>query len=131
MPSAPTALTPSHCMTAAWPAPAAWPRPSDCSRPAPGADLSGMSAWEAAARLSARAYSVADGLGACPGQRPLPTEQDLREALRGFLAAPIALKLTPHLGNAGQLAAGLGDRVGLIALTHRVQRGEGQACLGP
>ena len=66
----------------------------------------------------ARANSVAGGLGARPGQRPLPAEQDLREALRGFLAAPVALQLTTHLDHAGRFAAGQGDAVqpGLVRL---------------
>ena len=46
-----------------------------------------------------------------PGQGPVPTEQDLREALRGFLAFPVALQLTPHLDHAGPFAARLGDAV--------------------
>src|SRR6266702_8434868 len=46
---------------------------------------------------SARANSVAGGLGARPGQRPVPAEQDLRETFHGFLAGPVALQLTTHL----------------------------------
>ncbi len=67
---------------------------------------------------SARADSVAGGFGARPGQRPLPAEQDLREALRGVLAGPVALQLTSHLDHAGRLAAGQGDAVqpGLVRL---------------
>src|ERR1700750_50194 len=60
---------------------------------------------------SARANSVAGGLGARPGQRPLSAKQDLREALRGFLATPVALQLTTHLDHTGRLAAGQGDAV--------------------
>jgi len=40
----------------------------------------------------ARANSVAGGRGTRPGQRPLPAGQDLREALHGFLAVPVALQ---------------------------------------
>lgn len=47
---------------------------------------------------AARASSVACGLAASPGQGPVPAEQDLREAFRGFLAGPVPLQLTPHLG---------------------------------
>ena len=67
---------------------------------------------------SARANSVAGRLGARPGQRPLPSEQDLGEALRGFLAAPVALQLTTHLDQTCRLAAGQGDAVqpGLVRL---------------
>jgi len=61
---------------------------------------------------------MAGGLGARPGQRLVPAEQDLREAFRGFLAGPVALQLTPHLDHASGLAAGLGDAVqpGLVRL---------------
>jgi len=61
---------------------------------------------------------MAGGLGARPGQRLVPAEQDLREAFRGFLAGPIPLQLTTHLDHAGGFAAGLGDAVqpGLVRL---------------
>src|SRR5690348_4807508 len=67
---------------------------------------------------SARADSVAGGLAARPGQGPVPAEQDLREALRGFLMGPIPLQLTTHLNHAGRFAAGQGDAVqpGLVRL---------------
>ena len=67
---------------------------------------------------AARANSVAGGLAASPGQRPVPAEQDLREAFHGFLAGPVPLQLTPHLDHAGRLAAGLGDALqsGLMRL---------------
>src|SRR6266567_2411999 len=66
----------------------------------------------------ARVSSVAGGLAASPGQRPVPAEQDVREAFRGLRAGPVPLRLTPHLDHAGRLAASLGDAVqpGLMRL---------------
>ena len=67
---------------------------------------------------AARASSVAGGPAASPGQRPVPTEQNLCAAFRGFSAGPVPLQLTPHLDHTGRLAAGLGDAVqpGLVRL---------------
>ena len=72
--------------------------------------LWGLPGWELTAHMppvsSARASSIAGGLGARPGQGPVPAEQDLRKAFCGFLAGPVALQLTPHLDHAGRFAAG-------------------------
>jgi|RhiMetStandDraft_4_1073278.scaffolds.fasta_scaffold196679_3 hypothetical protein len=65
----------------------------------------------------ARAPLPAGSLRA-PARGLFPTEQNLREAFRGFLAGPVALQFTPHLDHASRLVAGLGDAVqpGLVRL---------------
>src|SRR6266699_3732488 len=77
--------------------------------------------------LAARASSVARRLAAIPGQRPVPAEQDVREAFRGFPAGPVPLQLTTHLDHASRLAAGQGDAVqpGLVRLGRRPADGVG------
>src|SRR5258708_5452933 len=59
--------------------------------------------------LSARASFVARGLGARPGQWPVAAEQDLRGAVRGVLAGPVAAELARHPDQAGWFAATLAD----------------------
>src|SRR5215831_17256463 len=78
--------------------------PAGCAdlRPAPGAQRTCLSGPRELRCRRARCE---------PRSGPVPAEQDLREAFRGFLACPVLLELTPHLGHAGRLAAGLSDAV--------------------
>src|SRR6516162_6272201 len=105
-------------MTSSTPAVRSYPRRRALSWLA-GTDMPEDLSWQETCPFSAaHANSVAGGLGAGPGQRPLSAEQDLREALGGFRACPVALQLAAHLDHAGRLAAGLGDAVqpGLVRL---------------